>query len=355
MTNSHFLNQVLLTFRENFGEHRKDLSAVRLTQDKYLWFGSDETSTIERLSLVDQDKFAEHQQFRVAEFMSLPAPEDEEIDIEGLACDDYYLWFVGSHSYKRKNTKPDNTDKKNISRLAKIESELNRYMLGRIPLVDGQLLKSCQHPENPNVQLKAAKLELTKYSNVLMVALADDPHLGFFVKAAIPGKDNGFDIEGLAVNKNRIFLGLRGPVLRGWAIILEIELEISQSGLLKLRKIGADKKEYKKHFIWLNGLGIRDLCWDGEDLLILAGPTMDLDGVVQVYRLKNGVNLPENTLHNPDFVQEIPHGDRNNRAEGITIFSDIAGVSSLLVVYDSPAPDRLVDESSVLADVFRLG
>ncbi|MGH1395154.1 MAG: DUF3616 domain-containing protein [Trichormus sp.] len=355
MTNSILINQVLLTFQANFQEHRKDLSAITLTNNKYLWFGSDETTTIERLSLINPDKFAEHQQFRVSQFMSLPAPEDQEIDIEGLAYDDYYLWFVGSHSYKRKNPKSDKTDQKNIARLAKIESENNRYMLGRIPLVDGQLFQSCQHPQNPQVQLGAAKLELTKYSNILMAALVDDPHLGFFVKAGIPGKDNGFDIEGLAVQKNRLFLGLRGPVLRGWAIILEIELETSRSGLLKLRKIGADKQEYKKHFIWLNGLGIRDLCWNGEDLLILAGPTMDLDGSVQVYRLKNGVNLPENVLHSPEFVQEIPHGQRNNRAEGITIFSDISGFASLLVVYDSPAPERLVDESSVIADVFRLG
>ncbi|HIK05878.1 MAG TPA: DUF3616 domain-containing protein [Trichormus sp. M33_DOE_039] len=355
MTNSLFINQVLLTFQAGFQEHRKDLSAVMITDKKYLWFGSDETSTIERLSLVEQDKFAEHKQFRVAEFISLPRPEDEEIDIEGLACDDDHLWFVGSHSYKRKKTKPDNSEQKNISRLAKIESEQNRYVLGRIPLVDGQLYKSYSHPKKPETQLIAAKLELTKDSNVLMAALMNDPHLGAFIQAQIPGKDNGFDIEGLAVHQGRIFLGLRGPVLRGWAIILEIELENSLPGLLTLRKIGIEKQKYKKHFVWLNGLGIRDLCWDGEDLLILAGPTMDLDGTVQVYRLKNGVNLQENVMNNPEFVQEIPHGTRNNRAEGMTLFSEIAGVPSLLVVYDSPAPDRLVDESGVLVDVFRLG
>ncbi|MNG03413.1 hypothetical protein D3C84_864920 [compost metagenome] len=35
---------------------------------------------------------------------------------------------------------------------------------------------------------------------------------------------------------------------------------------------------YRKHFFALNGLGFRDLCTSGDDLLILAGPTMDLDG-----------------------------------------------------------------------------
>jgi Protein of unknown function (DUF3616) len=355
MQNSHLINQVSLMFADSFQQHREDLSAVLLTHQKHLWLGSDETSTIERLSLVDTEKFADHQQFRVAEFIDLPALEDEEIDIEGLVYADYYLWFVGSHSYKRKNIKAENSDQKNIARLSKIEIESNRYILGRIPLVDGELRKSCLHPENSNVQLSAAKLEMTKQGNLLTTALANDPHLGLFIKAEIPGKDNGFDVEGLAIYKNRIFLGLRGPVLRGWAVILEIELENSQPGLMKLRKIGEEKKGYKKHFVWLNGLGIRDLCLDGEDLLILAGPTMDLDGPVQVYRLKNGVNLRENILNNPEFVQEIPYGSQDDHAEGITLYSDVAGIPSLLVVYDSPAKNRLVGDNSVMADVFKLG
>lgn len=355
MISTHLLKQITLTFTDSFHEHREDISAVLLTQNQHLWLGSDETSTVECLSLVDGDKFANHQQFRIAEFIDLPASEDEEIDIEGLACADHYLWFVGSHSYKRKNVKQNKTDETNISRLAKVTSEENRYILGKIPLVDGKLFKSCPHPQNSTKQLVAAKLELTNQGNLLMSALADDPHLGFFVKAAIPGKDNGFDIEGLAVDDNKIFLGLRGPVLRGWAIILEIELEDSQPGLMRLSNITEEGKSYKKHFIWLKGLGIRDLCLVGKDLLILAGPTMDLDGPVQVYRLENIDNLPENILHRPNLVQEIPYGDRCDHAEGITLFDDVSGVPSLLVVYDSPAKNRLVGNDCAIADVFHLG
>lgn len=355
MSNSIFLNQVLMTFVDNFKEHREDLSAVLLTDQKYLWLGSDETSTIERLSLVDTDKFTDHQQFRVAEFINLPAPEDQEIDIEGLAYTDYYLWFVGSHSYKRKKPKPKKTDAQNFERLTKIESEPNRYLLGRIPLIDGKLFSSCPHPQNPDVQLNAAKLEVTNQGNLLMMALANDAHLGLFIKAEIAGKDNGFDIEGIGIYQNRIFLGLRGPVLRGWAVVLEIELEDSSPGILKLRQIGEAKELYKKHFLWLNGLGIRDLYVDGKNLLILAGPTMDLDGPVQIYRWINGVNSPENVFSNPDLVQDIPYGNREDHAEGMTLFQDVAGIRSLLVVYDSPAKTRLVGDDGVIADVFKLG
>jgi Protein of unknown function (DUF3616) len=203
--------------------------------------------------------------------------------------------------------------------------------------------------------LSAAKLELTNQDNLLMRALADDPHLGFYIQAAIPGKDNGFDIEGISIYQNRIFLGLRGPVLRGWAVILEIDLENSNLGLMTLKPIGEKNKAYKKHFLWLNGLGIRDLCLDGEDMLILAGPTMDLDGPVQIYRWQGGFNSAENSLSYPELVQDIPYGNREDHAEGMTIFNDVSGKPSLLVVYDSPAKNRLLGDRTVIADVFALG
>jgi len=355
MDNPSLLHQVSLRFEDKFKDHRKDVSAVRLTPEQDLWLGSDETSTIERLSFVDKQQFAKHQQFQLANFLQLPS-EDEEIDIEGLAYTENYLWFVGSHSWKRKKPKPNKTDLENIERLTKIKSEANRYLLGRIPCVKGELFKSCPHPaENPEQELSAAKLEVTQRGNLLMDALANDPHLGYFVGATIPGKDNGFDVEGIAVAQNRIFLGLRGPVLRGWAMMLEIDLETTSPEVLKLKQLGEQGKLYKKHFIYLNGLGIRDLCLDGADMLILAGPTMDLDGPVRVYRLKNGVNLQENVLSKPDVVLEIPYGNGDDHAEGMTLFTDLSKTPSLLVVFDAPAKQRLQGDTDVIADVFKLG
>jgi len=52
MANPSLLHQVVLRFEDGL-EHREDVSAVRLTPDKHLWLGSDETSTIECLSSVD--------------------------------------------------------------------------------------------------------------------------------------------------------------------------------------------------------------------------------------------------------------------------------------------------------------
>lgn len=349
MDYAHLISQVTLKFNDSFKEHRQDISAILLTPNNYLWLGSDETSTLERLSSIDAQTFASHKHFNVTDFISLPAPAAEEIDIEGLAYNDYYLWFVGSHSWKRKKPKPDKTDEKNISRLTKLKSEPNRYLLGRIPLIDGELVKCATHPEKPELQLTAAKLEVTNRGNLLMDALASDDHLSAYVQATIPGKENGFDIEGIALYSDRIFLGLRGPVLRGWAVMLEIELESNGTDLLKLKQ-----GKYKKYFINLNGLGIRDLCLSGENLLILAGPTMDLDGPVRIYQLENIAALKDNVLHNPTQILEIPYGNTDDHAEGINLFSDYAQTDSILVVYDSPNSKRLLGDSDVVADVFKL-
>jgi len=352
MINNSNSNQIILRFEDEFREHRKDLSAVRLTSNKYLWLGSDETSSIERLTYnSDLHLFTEHKQFRVKDYLDLPAPEDQEIDIEGMAYVEPYLWFVGSHSWKRKKPKPDKTTEKNVSRLRKLESEANRYLLGRIPLINGELHKSFTQE---GTEITAAKLEITPRGNLLMDALVDDPHLGSYIDATIPGKENGFDIEGLAIYENRIYLGMRGPVLRGWAVMLEIEVENSSPETLTLKSIGAEGQLYKKHFINLNGLGIRDLCLDGEDLLLLAGPTMDLDGPVRIYRLEHGVHLSENSLSQPPIELDIPYGDGDDHAEGITLFDEINSKHSLLVLYDAPAQSRLQGEGDVVADIFHL-
>ena len=83
---------------------------------------------------------------------------------------------------------------------------------------------------------------------------------------------------------------------------------------------------------------------------------MDLDGPVRVYRLQNGVNLRDNVLSKPDVVLEIPYGNGDDHAEGMTLFTEYTNNTlTLLVVYDSPAKQRLISDGEVVADVFKLG
>jgi hypothetical protein len=149
--------------------------------------------------------------------------------------------------------------------------------------------------------LRAAALPQSGERNILLDALQDDEHLGAYVSNPLPSKENGLDIEGLAVRGNKLLLGLRGPVLAGWAMLLEIEVEETEPGVLGLCEIGDQGRLYKKHFLNLGGRGIRDVVLDGDDLIILAGPTMDVEGTMLFYRLSDAVNLKKDSLFRTRF------------------------------------------------------
>lgn len=352
---------------------RQGLSVVARIGDS-LWLANDEAITLERLTLStgpDQHEphFADHRQFALHDYIKLPLPrsdtgEIDEADIEGIDFSGDYLWLVGSHSLKRTRPREEDSPRQSAKRLAKLGRDGNRFLLARIPLVDeddGPVLK--KKVKVHGVMRSAAILRGDATGNDLMDALAEDIHLRPFL--GIPGKDNGFDIEGLAVVGERLLLGLRGPVLRGWAVILEVmPIEVADNPrALKLMKFVPDKQPYLKHFIQLDGLGIRDLCVQGEDLLILAGPTMELDGPVKLFRWPGGANSPRESAVCRDDLEllgEIPYGQGDeagmDHAEGITLLADDAGQpQSLLVVYDSAAARRQGTEAeTVRADIFAL-
>ncbi|MBW4678808.1 MAG: DUF3616 domain-containing protein [Microcoleus vaginatus WJT46-NPBG5] len=354
MAEGFLLSRVLLRFAPEFTDILGDLSAAALTPDGSLWVASDETTTIERLSQLEPCIFGEHKRFAIGDFIEL-SNEKDEVDIEGMDYTNHYLWFIGSHSTKRKKTE-GNEPEKDIQRLAEVKTELNRYLLGRIPVFKEQLFKSCSHPKNSEEKLTAGCLQKT---DSLLTILKNDSHLGSFIAAGIPSKENGFDIEGLAVRGDKVFIGLRGPVLRGWAIILEIEIEEPKPGILALKAIGSEGERYKKHFVQLNGLGVRELCIDGKDLIILAGPTMELEGNLRLFRLKNALELSGNSLFSQESGQlevlfDLPFILGADHAEGLALFPCLGQPNSLLVVYDSPDVGRKVEEHGVFADVFKL-
>lgn len=357
-----------------FSSDQKDLTeslSATVFVGEHLWVACDELKSVERLSTTDGVTFDGHESFPLKRFINLPAEGtdfDQEVDIEGMDYDGSYLWLVGSHSFKRKKAeskKPEehNDPAKMIAKLANVDKKGNRFILARIPLItddDGRQSLSPEGTDAEGRSLKAAQLPGGVESNSLSKAFEagdggdeGDPHLSRFLK--IPGKDNGLDIEGMAVAEDRIFLGLRGPVLRGWAIILEIAVEDDEDGSLSLKGIGPGGRPYKKHFLDLGGLGVRDLCPDGEDLLVLAGPSMDLDGPVGVYRWRRALSASAESLVRQDQLPrliEIPHGDGTDHAEGMALIPDVGQPKQILIVYDSPSARRREGTDAVRADVF---
>jgi hypothetical protein len=357
MSEGFLLSRVLLRFENGSDDLVGELSAAVMTPDGSLWVGSDELLGVERLSPVEPFVFSNHKHFPLSDFIELPNTEDE-IDIEGLDYSQGYLWVMGSHSTKRK--KPKGKDpQKDVERLSQVTSEANRYLIARIPVIDGNLVKSCTLKDDPEKKLTAARLETTKEGNILVESLKKDPHIGAIVSSGLPSKDNGLDIEGLAIHGDRIFLGLRGPVLRGLAIILEIEVEEKKPGVLTLKPMEKEGQLYRKHFIDLDGLGIRELYLHNGDLIILAGPTMDLNGAMRIFRLKNIEKRTEEMIYWQDsqhleVMFDLPIKVGADNAEGIAHFPCLGQSNSILIIYDSPAPERRLKANELLADVYRL-
>ncbi len=81
---------------------------------------------------------------------------------------------------------------------------------------------------------------------------------------------------------------------------------------------------------------------------------MDLDGPVRVVRWRNAARLDAPRSSPPTNWRRwaTSHGDGDDHAEGIAVL-DEPGMR-LMVVYDSPSPDRLTNSGGVLADVVRL-
>jgi hypothetical protein len=369
------IKTVLLDFKPEFNAGlkkplRDGLSAIARTQDT-LWLGNDETISLERLTFDRRqddgsDRYADHTQFGLDQFLRLPIPRPPqpgdivEADIEGLDYHDGYLWLVGSHSLKRKQPEEGKTVSKNLERLATVSSDGNRFLLAQIPVLrSGTTFTLEKVTVQGNRRRTAAQLQGADRGNALIEALAQDEHLGAFL--AIPGKDNGFDIEGFAVAGARVFIGLRGPVLRGWAVIVEVALDevVGDPSSLILREPGPDHRLYRKHFLQLDGLGIRDLCVQGSDLLILAGPTMDVDGPVTIFRWRDGARPQGDSMvfarqltivaRGPD-VQGANKG--RDHAEGMTLLGDAP--PAVMVVYDAVAKARQRGANGVTADIFEL-
>ncbi|MGL4575765.1 MAG: DUF3616 domain-containing protein, partial [Burkholderiaceae bacterium] len=321
MPNTRTAHAVRLEFEPGALVH-DNLSGAAFSGADWLWVAGDEACAVDRLRRLpptgdERLRFGQGRDFALADLLDLPGAREDEADLEGMAVVDNWLWVVGSHGLKRKNAKPGRSDADNGKRLSKLSLDANRRLLACVPIevdADGApCLVRTARDGRCAMRLKGDALD-----NELTRALADDPHFGPYM--AIPGKDNGFDIEGLAVDGERLLLGLRGPVLRGWSGMLEIALE-ARSGVLRMKPLAAAGTLLRKHFLPLEGLGIRDLHFSGEDLYLLAGPTMVLNGDIRVCRWPGArAVLAANTepvRFEAEAIHEsvaLPHGRGTDRA-----------------------------------------
>lgn len=343
---------------------RDGISGVAAIGDT-LWVVSDETRAVERLQRTGKNTYAAHTSFPLGDYLRLPGKKRLEADLEDLDIADGYLWVVGSHAADREMPAGDNPAPVTIAKtLAKVERHGVRCLIARIPIVaSGGLWALERRDESGGVRRVAARLDGDAEENALVRALRADRHLDPYLD--LPGKENGLDIEGIAVAGKRVLLGLRGPVLHEWSVILEIEPRETRDDASRLRlgRFGAGAKRYRKHFLKLGGLGIRGLCRHGPDVLVLAGPINSLDGPARLYRWLGGARTDrERQLRPADLrpVMDLPTGpqgvmrgagDGADHPEGIAVITQGAR-DRLLVVYEKASKRRYLGAHGVAADVF---
>lgn len=240
-------------------------------------------------------------QYELVTKVSLLESSKDEIDMEGAASDAEYVYIVGSHSMRRKKIDEEGTYKKNRKRLARVAPHEKSYSLYRIKLTDdGELVSKEQ------VDLR-------------YVLATDDVIRSFFT---VPGKENGVDIEGVAVKDGIVYVGFRGPVLRGnFVPVLAFQFE--------------QPNDYELKFVQLSGRGIRDITAVEDGFLIVAGPVGDGDASYKLYFWNGEDSVPGDGEQSSNLTAlgDI-YTEPGVKPEGIVVTAETNDQWRVLVVSD---------------------
>lgn len=325
-----------------------NLSAAARSGDT-LFLGLDEGVCIERLLWTD-GRWARHSRLALDTILELDT--SGEADIEGLAEDDGWLWVLGSHARTRPKITKGDKDRIDLKAYSTLNDTRPRCLIARLPLAPDPLSPGTVLPVRRHGDRRAGMMKQTRHGNALAERVAEHPLLKPFTRIA--AKEGGVDLEGIAAAGLRVAIGMRGPVIQTYAVLLEMELKVNASGGL-----GFAGPLYKR-LLALDGLGIRDLKRCGDDLLILAGPTTGLDGPCAVYRWRNWLGDPPRDsdmvrLHRPERMIDLPFGRGDDHPEGLVLVDAADGARELIVVCDGPAAARIdVARRVVSCDRFAL-
>lgn len=249
---------------------------------------------------------------------SVPCPkitdDFEELDGEGVAYAAPYFYVVGSHGCSRKKGK----------------FRLSTFILARIRVdregrpVDaaGTLLTGSQAHE---------AVETTYRLSDLLPRVAE---AGAYFGERLDADTKGLNIEGIAVQGETLFVGLRAPSLDGRAFIVRANVD----ELFRPGREPAPATAVTETIALALGpdVGIRDLALlpDGR-LLILAGAASGDEIPYRIFAVDpTGANLQE-------LVP--PQSDQPARAEGMTLLDATDTEIRLLIVFDKAniAPQEL--------------
>ncbi len=270
----------------------KQISAVALNGN-WVLFGGDEGRGVQPFRRLGGNRL------RAEKLLALES-SGGELDVEGIACQGATCYVLGSHALVRKKLDDDKKQESNRKQLTEVEHEPSRDHLFRFTLT----------PEGKAEGIRSINLRQL---------LANDRVLGPFLR--IPSKENGFDLEGLAVVGNDLYVGCRGPVLRG--------------NLTPVLRLPFDNPlTYQTLYLDLAGLGIRELTPVSDGFLVIAGPVGDAPLPCLLYHWDGRDGLPgKDAKSRITLLGEFPRVD-GGKAEGMALLSETAAEYSILVVFD---------------------
>jgi len=227
---------------------------------------------------------------------------DVEIDLEDVEVDGETIYAVGSHSLKRKRLKRDKSTSQNRGRLYEVVHESERDSLFRV-------VPDAKSP---------ASFVIDRIN--LRPLIEADALLARF--ARIPGKENGIDIEGLAGDGRRLWIGFRSPVMReGQVPVMILDFDAPA--------------KYELRFVDLKGGGIRGLARVAGGFLVIAGPERPGQGKFELF-LWNGLDMlpgkgsSAGALHR---LGEIPTPE-GTKAEGVALIEESDNEFDVFFVFD---------------------
>lgn len=177
-----------------------------------------------------------------------------ELDAEGVAFEAGRFYVIGSHGRARHEESSAEEDENNAKAAASRQ-------LFRITLPASAVdLKTGKIVDKPDI----------KSSSALVTVLSGLDQIKEFYDQ--PLTNNGLTIEGLAVRDQRLFIGMRGPVLGADAIVLSMDESAAFDGRRPeptLHRLALDTDTSGKP------RGVRDLARYRDGFLVLAGPVND--------------------------------------------------------------------------------
>jgi len=275
-------------FGKDAAENLSDAAVLTLAGKDYLVVVSDEGHDF---AVTKLGKDAGSKVYDLAELprgnlsIELPSPKSKvEVDLEAVTIADNHVYLTGSASLKRKKPKEGDHAGDRLEEIVPASgagADYSNYVY-EVVARDG----TGGFPEFDLVRALDARELLLKL-----------PLVATFRE--VPSKDNGLDVEGAVVHGEYFYFGLRGPVLRGRALVVRTKRDFT---------------EPESYTLDLGGLGVRALTyWGGANagLYILAGPTLARDDKFELYRFVAGDRSP-NEVKASDVVHvaSVPSTDK---------------------------------------------